>query len=318
MKLILVFLVILNLYADDILTQYRLNGLNSIEKMMDQKLGNPSYWENFLKNKDTTFGYSEIYSNILVCNKKKSTLKLYKKSSDDVIEVKDFLAFTGKEDGQKEKEGDLTTPIGIYRLTNKLDKVDQFYGPMAFVTSYPNTFDKYEGRDGHGIWIHGLPLNKENRQSSTKGCIVVNNKNLTWLNNEIDISKTLLIIDDKDIKKNVSKKTLADILAQLYKWRYNWLYSNFDAYITFYDKKFKRFDGMNLERFKAFKSVIFARKEKKEIKFTNISVVKYPNKKNMYQITFHEFYKTKRYKFIGNKTLIVRFTNNNMRIITEK
>ncbi|CAI6147276.1 MAG: hypothetical protein SPLUMA1_SPLUMAMAG1_01934 [uncultured Sulfurimonas sp.] len=58
----------------------------------------------------------------------------------------------------KIREGDLRTPIGVYKLVKKLSKVDSFYGPLAFATSYPNSYDKYLGKNGSGIWIHGLPL----------------------------------------------------------------------------------------------------------------------------------------------------------------
>jgi len=317
-KLLAVFFIVFNLYANDILTEYRLHGLDGIEKKMDYELGDPSYWKKFLKDKDTSFGYSEVYTNILACNKKDSTLKFYRKDKDRVIQIKKFGAFTGKESGQKREEGDLRTPIGVYKLTRKLDKVDQFYGPMAFVTSYPNTFDKYEGRDGHGIWIHGLPLDNEDRENFTKGCIAIDNKNIMCLNDEIDISKTLLIIDDKEIKKDISKNVLANILANVYQWRYSWLYSKIDDYLAFYDKDFIRFDKMDFKRFKTFKTIIFNRKEKKSIIFKDISIVKYPDKKDIYQVTFHEFYHTKRYQFSGNKTLIIKLKNNKMKIITEK
>lgn len=318
MKLILVFFIIFNAFANDILTEYRLNGLEGIEQKMDKELGNPVYWRGFLNDKDTSFGYSEVYSNFLACNKKDSTLKLYRKDKDKVLQTKKFGAYTGKESGQKTTEGDLKTPIGVYKLTRRLDKVDQFYGPMAFVTSYPNTFDKYEGRDGHGIWIHGLPLDNEGRENFTKGCIAIDNKDIMCLNDEIDISKTLLIIDDKEISKNISKDILANILANVYQWRYSWLYSNIDDYLSFYDKDFIRFDKMNLERFKAFKTVIFNRNEKKNIVFSDISIIKYPDHDELYQITFHEFYKSKRYQFTGDKTLIVKYHNKKMKIVTEK
>ena len=72
--------------------------------------------------------------------------------------MKTIPAFTGKYDGDKVSAGDRRTPIGIYNLTQKLSTVDPFYGPMAFVTSYPNLYDRIRGKSGDGIWIHGLPL----------------------------------------------------------------------------------------------------------------------------------------------------------------
>ena len=37
-------------------------------------------------------------------------------------------------------------------------------GQLAFVLSYPNTYDKVQGKNGHGIWIHGSPLDGRQRR----------------------------------------------------------------------------------------------------------------------------------------------------------
>ncbi len=57
----------------------------------------------------------------------------------------------------------MKTPEGVYELTSKLTKLDSFYGPLALVTSYPNTFDKAMNKKGHGIWIHGMPLDEKEK-----------------------------------------------------------------------------------------------------------------------------------------------------------
>ncbi len=307
------------LQANSILTEYRQHGMEKIKKKMDLELGNVEYWNDFIKDKDTTFGYIEPTLSILTCNKEDSSLKLYKKEENKHYTfTEDYSAFTGKMKGDKVKEGDLKTPLGIYKLTKKISKVDPFYGPMAFVTSYPNTFDKYKGKNGSGIWIHGLPIDQE-RDEFTKGCIAINNENITELDKEIDHTKTLLIINQTEVQKKVNKEKLASILAQLYKWRYTWLYNETDNYLSFYADDFKRFDGMDLERFKRYKTRIFNKKESKTILFNDITVIPYPNTDDLYQITFNEFYASNSFKFVGEKVLIVRIDqNNNIKIVTEK
>jgi len=317
---ILFFFLFLNmsLNAYDILTDYRIHGIKDIEKQMDSELSKREYWDKYLKNQNTTFGYIESYNNILTCDKDKSTLCVYRRDNNNSFELKkSYSAFTGKYRGNKIKEGDLRTPIGIYNLTKKISKVDPFYGPLAFVTSYPNSYDKYLGKNGHGIWIHGFPLNQE-RDSFTKGCIAIHNDSIECLDKHIDIAKTLLIINQSDVKKNISKENLSIVLSQLYKWRYSWLYNDTAKYLDFYSNDFVRFDGMGYKSFIAYKARIFKKQEKKEIVFSDLNVIPYPSTTDLYKISFKEFYKSNSFEFTGDKVLIVKLVNNKMKILTEK
>ncbi|WP_428737158.1 L,D-transpeptidase family protein [Sulfurimonas sp.] len=321
LQIFLLFTLLVNILASntDILTNYRVNGVENIEKQLDKELTNINYWQEFLKTKDTKFGYMESYCNILTCNKQKSKLTIYQKdeSSSTYKLLKEYHAYTGKEKGDKLKEGDLKTPIGIYELTQKIDKLDPFYGPMAFVTSYPNTYDKYRHKTGQGIWIHGLPIDQQ-RDEFTKGCIAIDNENIECLDKHLDLSKTVLLIDKSDIKTNIAKQELAVILSQLYTWRYAWIYNDLDTYLSFYDKDFERFDGMDKTKFSNYKTRIFNKKENKTIIFTKINVLPYPDTKNIYKITFTEQYKSDSFSFTGDKVLIVQLLNNKISIITEK
>ena len=308
------------LCASDIklLTQYRLNGIDGLEKKLDQELSKQNYWNNYLKNRDTKFGYIESYTNILVCNKSKSDLLVYVKDANNSYELqKDYSAFTGKIKGDKKTEGDLRTPIGVYNLVKKISNVDKFYGPLAFVTSYPNIYDKYEGKTGQGIWIHGVPAH-EKRDNFTKGCIAIGNKCIRSLNNELDIKKTLLIINAQSNYKKVSKEKLVKVLTQLYAWRYAWKYNNLQDYLSFYSPDFIRYDGMKIKRFKRYKKRIFAKNETKSIIFKKLNIIPYPMHKNTFKVTFNEFYKSNSLTFTGKKTLIIKLEDSKMKIITEK
>ncbi len=106
--------------ASELLTNYRFNGLNNIEKQLDMELTKVQYWKEYIKDLDTSFGYLESNNAILTCDKDKSILSLYKKNNNKYKFVKTYNAFTGKIKGDKQKEGDLKTPNGIYKLTKKL------------------------------------------------------------------------------------------------------------------------------------------------------------------------------------------------------
>ena len=318
-KLLLVIFISFNLQAASILTEYRNNGLEGIEKKMDLQLTQVDYWSEHLKNIDTSFGYLEAYKSILTCDKEKSTLSLYNYNQNLKFSlVEAYNAFTGKIKGDKVREGDLKTPIGLYDINKKISKLDSFYGPLAFVTTYPNIYDRFRGKNGSGIWIHGLPTEQE-RDDYTKGCIAINNSNIVCLDKEMDIASTLLIINPNEKVQTASKETIAKILANLYEWRYSWLYNDTKKYLSFYSKDFVREDGMKHSTFVKYKTRIFNKKEKKKILFADINVIPYPNTKDVFQITFKEYYASKSFTFEGNKVLMVKIDQDNkFKIFTEK
>ena len=321
MKKIFLFLFLISsAFAEqNLLDIYQKDGLKEVEKIFDKKLTSKEYWDNKLQFIDTKFGYFEGINYILACNKSKTSLKLYKKNDKNTFELdNDFSAFVGKKEGDKQKEGDLKTPIGVYKITKKLNKVDSFYGPLAFVTSYPNTFDKVQSKEGHGIWVHGLPLNKK-RDDYTKGCIAINNENLKHIENQINFKKALVYIDKKKYIK-VNKNELSTILSQFYIWRLAWKSSDIQTYLSFYDTTFKRNDGISLANFKNYKKRVFKKQGYKQISFTNINIIPYPmqNKQNVFFISFHEEYKSSTYSFSGDKELYIHLKNNTFTILTEK
>ena len=157
MRVALIFLfAILN--AADIIDIYRYSGINEIKKILEKKLQSKEFWLNRLKNQNVRFGYYEHNSFILLCNKTLKTLKIYNYQDGKAKKLFEFDNIIVGKLGQKFKEGDLKTPIGVYSLVNKIKPKDSFYGPLAFVTSYPNLYDKLNNRNGHGIWIHGKPF----------------------------------------------------------------------------------------------------------------------------------------------------------------
>ncbi len=320
MKKLLFFLALASfLQASSILDEYRQNGLDNIEKKLDQALTKPSYWKKLFSKNDISFGYFERYNSVLVCNKEKSTLELYRKNKEgNFVLQKRYTAFTGKNRGEKKSEGDLKTPVGIYNLVQKLSKVDSFYGPMAFVTSYPNLFDKYQNKNGHGIWIHGLPIDQK-RDAYTKGCIAIDNQGLKCLDKEIDLHKTVLLIYENATKQHNDPQEFIRLGTWLYKWRNAWKYNDLQSYLSFYSKEFKKANGSDFTAFRNYKEAVFRRNKnkKKSILFNELNIIPYPNHPDIYQITFYERYKSPNYRYNGYKELLVRKKGSEFEIISE-
>ncbi|NVJ52896.1 MAG: L,D-transpeptidase family protein [Campylobacteraceae bacterium] len=314
--LLLLFFMATYLFAD-LVDVYRNQGLEAVKAELEKELTKKEYWENYLSNKNVEYGYYESKEFLIIAEKQKKELKVFKVEKDRYnLLLKDDI-IVGEKAGDKQVEGDLKTPEGAYMLTKKLTNLDEFYGPLALVTSYPNTFDKTLNKNGHGIWIHGMPLNEE-REKFTQGCIALDNEQLQEIDKNISHEKSILLISDEHLPKT-SKEEISTILAAIYKWREAWKKSDLEKYLNFYSESFKNERGMTLEEFSKYKKRIFSKKEDKKIVFKNINIAPYPNSlnKNMYKVLMDEDYKTKYYTFEGKKELYIELKDNKVQILAE-
>jgi len=317
LKQILLLLLFTNILFADLVDIYRTKGIEAVKLELEKELKKKTYWDKYLKNKDIKHGYYESVKYVIVTEKENKRLQLHrlKDNKFETLMTKDV--FVGKVKGDKQKEGDLKTPTGAYDLTTKITKLDQFYGPMALVTNYPNTFDKVQKKDGYGIWIHGLPYDNK-RDDYTKGCIALENGSLKKLDKNINLKNAVLIIGEKKIQ-TISKKHISAILSGIYSWKDAWRRSDINGYISYYDKSFKKNNGMGLKKFKKYKKRIFLKNEKKSIEFKNINIMPYPNSlnKTMYKVVMDEDYKTRTHTFIGKKELYLELKNDKISILAE-
>ena len=318
MKYLLLFFLVLNsVYATsiDIIELYRTKGISAVEKEIANQLKTKSYWDYNLKDKEVINGYYESIQYLMICQKDLKDIKLYDTKSKSQLFNSDV--FVGKASGDKKVEGDLKTPIGAYKLTRRITNVDPFYGPLALSTNYPNLYDKSQGKTGHGIWIHGLPLNQE-RDDFTQGCIALDNTKMKNLDKTINIKNSVLVISEKKLN-TVTKDDMSIVLSNIYKWRDAWKESDLLNYLSFYDQSFKKSNGQTLEKFSRYKKRVFSKNEKKLIEFSNINIIPYPNdlNKKLFKVVMDEVYKTKRHKFEGKKELYVEILDGRISILTE-
>ena len=316
-RFIIFLLLTLNMYAADLLTLYRHEGINSVEKEIENKLKDATYWQEYLKDKNVDFGYYEFKKYVLVTQKNQSEIAVYEKVDNDYKLVSKSSVIVGENKGDKYTEGDKKTPEGAYELVQKRVGLDSFYGPFALVTSYPNIFDQSLDKKGSGIWIHGMPLYSD-RENFTKGCIALNNSELETLEKSIDLNKSVLLTYGNDFKK-VTKDEIALVLSSIYKWKDAWKTSDIDGYLSFYSDNFKRSNKTDFTLFKEQKKSVFAKKEQKSIKFINIDLSPYPNSlgKNMFKVLMDEEYTSPSVKFNGKKELFLEIANNQVKILSE-
>ncbi|MGP1449910.1 MAG: L,D-transpeptidase family protein [Wolinella sp.] len=303
----------------DYVQAYRMGGIKALESKIEEALISEKYWNESLKNSDVRFGYYESVKYLFIADKVTSELSLYKIDNAKLERIQHTKALMGSQKGDKRTEGDLKTPVGVYDLTARLTKLDHFYGPLAFVTSYPNLYDILQKKSGSGIWIHGLPMNGD-REINTRGCIAIDNNLLKGIDDTINHKDSILITGDGNLFET-NKEEMAIVLSGLFKWRNAWRKSELKAYLSHYDEaEFLRFDGMKFNAFRDYKARVFAKNESKSIEFKNINISPYPNERGerFFRVGFYEIYNAPSYSFSGEKELYVKVVNGNMKIITEK
>lgn len=187
----------------------------------------------YLNEKESKFAF--------LVDKSEQRLYLYTWEGDGPRLVKSFSCSTGENPGGKNRNGDKRTPVGVYFFTKVIEskKLAPKYGIRAFPTDYPNLLDRLNEKDGDGIWLHGTdqPLSSK----STKGCIVLENKDVAELSNYIRLRRTPIVIEEKISKSfpGDMKKQGELVKAILEEWRQVWETKEIDRYMSFYSKKFR-------------------------------------------------------------------------------
>ncbi|MBI3793494.1 MAG: L,D-transpeptidase family protein [Nitrospinae bacterium] len=133
---------------------------------------------------------------VLAVDKSRKMLFVLREIGDSYHVVRNYDISLGRKIGDKQTEGDLKTPSGLYQIIEIKSgrELPDIYGPKAFVTNYPNSFDVASGRGGGGIWLHGSKTGKRNPDSH--GCVVLDNQNLLRLDEWVHKSTPIAIFPE--------------------------------------------------------------------------------------------------------------------------
>ncbi len=229
----------------------------------------------------------------VVVDTSKSTLYLYENVNGEPRYVSDFYISVGKKGADKVSEGDQKTPLGVYFVNGHLtkDKLTDFYGPNAYPLSYPNEWDKREGHDGHGIWLHGTPSDTFSRPPrASNGCVVLANNDLNYLGSRLQIGITPVIISDKvDWIDDADRKEHAELQHEIEQWRSDWASRNTEAYLSHYAQDFST-GSMKLAAFSQQKRLVNSGKTWIKVKMSNVSIFPYPSQPNLVEVNFEQDY----------------------------
>ncbi len=272
-------------------------------------LADASLYKNYFYN------LSGAIDTILIVDKKQQKLYVFAENHDHQInEIDEFRVTTGRISGDKEKEGDLKTPEGIYTIIRKLNgnRLPDKYGPLAFVLNYPNYVDRLNNRNGSNIWIHGR--NEQIKDRQTEGCISLENSHILDLAKYVTINQTQIVVLDSLDKDSLAVMKYRDKLRQFVdNWAISWSNGDLESYFSKYSQKFRE-NGRSFQAFKNRKQQLEKIYKWKQVKLDSISFI--ISKKEAHA-HFQQTYISPRFTSVGEKTLTIVNEDAGLKIVKE-
>ncbi len=208
--------------------------------------------------------------------------------------VTDFYISLGKNGVDKAREGDQKTPIGIYNILALKNKLPDFYGPGAYPLSYPNDWDRINGRNGHGIWLHGTPSETYSRAPwATDGCVVLTNEDLARLSHYVDIERTPVVIGQA-IEWRAPAQWEAEreqFLSAFRSWKGDWESLDTNRYLSHYSRNF-RSEQRDFATWSARKRQVNTGKTWIKVGVSDVSLFEYPGSRDLMMISFVQDYRS--------------------------
>lgn len=233
----------------------------------------------------------EDQKNVFVVDTSRSRMYVYENQDGQLKYQSDYYISQGRFGANKTKEGDQRTPIGVYYVNNRIPgpKLPDFYGTGALPLSYPNEWDKRNGRSGYGIWLHGTPADNFSRPPlSSDGCVVLANPDLQSLYATAEVGKTVVVISQQvqfvdKAEWNKEREEASSMLAQ---WQQSLEGTDSEKMLSYYSREFRSSLGESL-------STWFARQQKSlngarmtSVKLRDVSLFRYPGPDEMIVGTF--------------------------------
>ena len=231
----------------------------------------------------------------IVVDTANSRLYLYRNENGRPRYVADYYITVGKNGTEKWTEGDKRTPLGVYLAGTPLPqkKLPDFYGSGAYPLNYPNEWDRHQGKNGHGIWLHGTPKDTYSRPPrASDGCVVMTNPDLNALapilkdgRTPVVIAHDLSVVGAEDVARQ--KRTFEHAMEA---WRRAWESQDTEAYLSYYSREFFS-QGRDYTRWALEKRRIQMSGTTARITLSNFSMFRYPDdKRRMLVVNFDQEY----------------------------
>lgn len=233
---------------------------------------------------------------VLVVDSRASRLYVFQPKDGKWSLQGDHYVSIGLNGPEKSVEGDQRTPLGVYNTVSRIDrnKLDPYYGNVAFPLNYPNEWDLREGKAGHGIWIHGTPRDTYSRPPRTSnGCVVLPNQDLDTLQKLFQVGRTPVVVADSvDWVEYSQEDSLRKVLVSaLDAWKSDWSSNDMDRYLSHYSDEF-RSGELDLEGWEKEKRRVAANKKWVKVAYQDLSMFLVPGQKDLAVVDFEQVYES--------------------------
>lgn len=208
--------------------------------------------------------------------------------------VDDFYIVLGRKQGDKQQEGDLRTPSGVYHITSFLrdEQLPPLYGTGAYPVNYPNEYDRRQDKTGNGIWLHGTEKTLYSRPPrDSEGCVVLTNAEFERIKAYVTTGRTPVVISEEIdwISGGEWLDLQIELQVALETWRQNWEAADLEAYLQNYAADFWT-GSHDLDSWAAYKKRVFAGKTFQQIDLSDISLLNYPRAEDQPPMVVANFY----------------------------
>jgi murein L,D-transpeptidase YafK len=233
-------------------------------------------------------------SAVFVVDSRASRLYVFRQESGVWKLSGDHYVSIGLNGTDKQSEGDQRTPLGVYTTVGRINHLDPFYGKVAYPLNYPNEWDLREGRRGHGIWIHGTPMDTYSRPPRTSnGCVVLPNEDLDSLQPLLEAGKAQVVVGDSIawVTRPEADSIRRSLVSALESWRADWSSNDMDKYLSHYSDEF-RSGKQNLQSWEKDKRRVAAGKQWIKVAYSDLSILMVPGQKNLVVVDFQQDYES--------------------------
>ena len=236
-----------------------------------------------------------------VVDTSKYTLYVFENHNGTPRYVADYYTTIGRNGIEKLREGDKKTPLGVYHVTRQMQRdqltktygaQSELYGEGAFPINYPNEWDRRLGRDGHGIWLHGVPFDTYSRPPrASDGCVALTNEDLQAITPHVQVGVTPVIITSSIdwVEPGAARTTRETLRKSVDAWRHDWESRDTEKYLQHYAASFIS-GKQDLAAWAKQKRTINAGKSWIKVKVDGVSMFLYPGNENLAVVTFDQDY----------------------------
>ncbi len=263
-----------------------------------------------------------------VVDTSKYTLYVFENNNGTPRYIADYYTTIGRNGSEKLREGDKKTPLGVYHVTSNLPREQlsktygtqsALYGDGAFPINYPNEWDRRRGRDGHGIWLHGVPFDTYSRPPrASDGCVALTNEDLLAISKHVQVGLTPVIIaqDVEWVEAGAAKTARSTLQQSIEDWRRDWESRDTDKYLRHYSAEFAS-GKQNLSSWAQQKRSVNAGKSWIKVKVDGVSMFLYPGHENLAVVTFEQDYASSNISNKMRKRQYWQRENGHWRIVHE-